>query len=333
MATINGNNNSEYIPGTGGNDLIFGNGGDDYIEAFGGNDIIYGGTGDDVIFGGAGFDDIYGGSGVNDLFGGNGDDWFIMSSRGSSFSDDWIGDFQLGYDSIDVSAWGISDFSQIKELMKTDSTGSAWFNAFYKGYDHYLTIDGVPEAALISSDFIYSNSGAKSETGTAFADTLFGSRFNDTLNGAGGADILLGGNGSDVLNGQAGKDKLIGGKGNDVLRGGTGADTLQGDAGADIFDFNSVAESPAGGGRDTILDFELGLDIINLAGIDANSLLGGNQAFDWIGSAAFTAAGQLRYFFSGPDTIIAGSTDADGYAEFQIRITDKFVPIASDFVL
>lgn len=333
MAIINGSNRSEYIPGTGGNDLIFGYGGDDYIEAFGGNDIIYGGNGDDVIFGGAGLDDIYGGSGVNDLFGGGGEDWFIMSSRGNNFSDDWIGDFQLGLDSIDVSAWGISDFSQIKELMKTDPSGSAWLNAFYNGYDHYLTIDGIPERALISSDFIYSNSGAKTETGTAFADTMFGSRSADTLHGAGGADILLGGFGADILNGNAGKDKLIGGKGNDVLRGGAGADVLQGGAGADIFDFNAVSESPAGSGRDTILDFELDIDVINLAGIDANVLLGGNQAFQWIGNAGFTDAGQLRYFFSGADTIIAGSTDADSTAEFQIRITGHFVPISGDFVL
>ncbi|MGC4095679.1 MAG: hypothetical protein QM706_01065 [Nitrospira sp.] len=63
------------------------------------------------------------------------------------------------------------------------------------------------------------------------------------------------------------------------------------------FDYNSVSESAAGTGRDTIIGFTgsdpggQGEDQIDLTTIDANAVVSGNQAFTYIGSAAFTAAG------------------------------------------
>lgn len=57
-------------------------------------------------------------------------------------------------------------------------------------------------------------------------------------------------------------------------------------------------------------------DQIDLQDIDAHELLSGNQAFTWIGNAAFTAAGQLRY--SGG--VLQGSTDADAAPEFEIQL-------------
>ncbi len=81
-----------------------------------------------------------------------------------------------------------------------------------------------------------------------------------------------------------------------------------------------VGESPAGVGRDIIRDLAgagaaLG-DRIDLTTIDANSLAAGNQAFAYIGGAAFTAAGQLRY----AGGILSGSTDADAAVEFEIQL-------------
>jgi Ca2+-binding RTX toxin-like protein len=49
---------------------------------------------------------------------------------------------------------------------------------------------------------------------------------------------------------------LFGGSGNDMLIGGRGKDTLTGDRGADQFVFG------AGDGRDTVTDFEDGIDRI-----------------------------------------------------------------------
>ncbi|MBA3447437.1 MAG: M10 family metallopeptidase C-terminal domain-containing protein [Pseudaminobacter sp.] len=314
MAIIRGTNYSENIYGTSSGDTIYGFGGHDYIDGRAGNDLIYGGDGDD---------DILGGTGVNDLWGGTGADWFIMSARSTGSSDDWIGDFTSGVDRVDVSAWGVSDISQLRALFSTDSTGSATLNATYNGYNHFLTIDDVRATELISSDFVYSNSGARSVVGTAYADTLFGSRGNDTLTGGGGNDKLLGGIGNDVMSG---------GSGNDDLHGGAGGDRLTGGSGYDHFVFASVSES-IGLGRDFIADFQEDLDLINLADIDANANLAGNQAFSFVGGAAFSGSGQLNYAFSGNNTIVSGNIDSDAAAEFQVVLAGRHFLIGDDFVV
>ena len=58
-------------------------------------------------------------------------------------------------------------------------------------------------------------------------------------------------------------NSLMGGAGNDVLIGGWGADRLAGGAGADIFLFRDAADSTRGA-RDTIIDFTVGTDRIDL---------------------------------------------------------------------
>ena len=332
MAIINGTNGSEYIPGTGNRDIISGFGGNDTIRGFGGADDLYGGKGNDYLDGGPGDDNLIGGDGVNDLEGGRGYDWFIMSTRGAGFSDDWILDFQFDIDRIDVSQWGVSDFSQLKELLRTDSGGNAFLNATYGGYDHYLTIGNVFASELVSSDFIYSNAAAKNETGTASFDTLFGSRFADVLDGAGGNDILLGGIGTDTLRGGTGNDRLVGGAGNDTVEGGAGRDNLSGGAGRDVFLFRTIADSQPGN-SDIISDFQPDLDIINLATIDAIAGTAGNQQFTFIGGAGFTAAGQVNFTHAGGDTIITANVNSDLAADFRIVIDGIFTPIAADFVL
>ncbi len=315
MATIYGHNYSETINGTSFGDTIYGYGGDDRIFGNAGNDVLYGGTGNDYLAGGLG---------VNDLWGGTGNDRFAISIRGTGSSDDWIGDFQFDLDRVDVSLWAISDFSQIKALIGNDSTGSASFNATYGGYNHYLTIAGVATAELIAADFIYSNGGAKTQTGTAYADTLFGSRYADSLTGGAGNDNLLGG---------IGNDRLIGGTGNDRLFGGSGYDLMTGGTGFDEFHFNALSDSLPTSARDRITDFQLDVDVIDLSDLDARIGTSGNQAFAWIGGAAFTASGQLRYAYSGNDTIISGNTDTDSAAEFQFVLSGRFALIAGDFVL
>ena len=181
-----------YFYGTNASENIYGTSSHDVIYGYGGNDYLYGGFGNDHLYGGSGDDDLVGGSGINTLYGGYGYDWFIMSARSTSSSDDLIADFEFGYDKIDVSAWGVSDFSQIKAILGS-YYGDARLNAFAGGYSHVLTVDGVAPSQLIASDFIYSGSGARNLVGTSYADTMFGSRFNDTINGGYGDDILLGG--------------------------------------------------------------------------------------------------------------------------------------------
>ena len=322
---VYGTNYSETIYGTNYSESIYGYGGHDAIYAYGGHDYLNGGSGNDRLYGGSGNDDLVGGTGYNDYWGGSGYDWFIMSGRGSAgFSDDVIHDFTFDVDKVDVSAWGVSDFGQIEALLGRDSTGSATLNAYYYGYDHRLTIDGVAPSELVSSDFVYSNSGAQTVNGTSRADVLFGSRYGDVINGNGGADILLGG---------LGNDSLRGGTGNDDLIGGLGKDTLRGDSGYDIFAFLTPSETPNGSGRDRILDFDRRYDLIDVEEIDANTFFSGDQDFEFIGKSSFDAAGQIRYANSGGNTIISGNTDNDSTPEFQIELAGTYTLSESDFLL
>ena len=66
-----------------------------------------------------------------------------------------------------------------------------------------------------------------------------------------------------MLKGNAGTDTLNGGEGDDILIGGTGTDTLTGGAGADVF------TATVGGGADTLIDFVVGTDLIDLTAFGA----------------------------------------------------------------
>jgi serralysin len=101
----------------------------------------------------------------------------------------------------------------------------------------------------------------------------------------------------EVIKGLAGNDVIHAGDGADIIIGGSGKDSLFGEAGADIFDLNKIKESGVGIKlRDTIKDFEDGVDKIDLTTIDANTTISGNQKFKIIGeNVAFThKAGQLH---------------------------------------
>ena len=84
---------------------------------------------------------------------------------------------------------------------------------------------------------------------------------------------------------------MNGGLDNDVLVGGLGRDVMTGGGGFERFDFNSAGESlPGLFSRDVITDFVgngiFAGDVIDVSTIDANVLLLGNQAFNFIGAAA-----------------------------------------------
>src|SRR5438045_4651377 len=341
MADIFGTDFSETLRGTSGDDNIYGRGGDDSLYGRDGNDRLDGGTGNDFLSGGSGDDILIGGDGANDLFGDTGADLFTVSPRtATGFSDDLIGDFKFDVDQVDLTAWGVSDFSQVQALRQFDSYGDATLNAYYAGQDHWLTLNNVDPRDLISSDFIYADPAAITATGTTLDDVMFGSRFDDVLGGGAGNDTLLGGLGNDRLSGSSGDDNLIGGDGNDSMAGSTGSDYLEGDAGADSLnggsgrDFlygdsgNDRLQGGAGtddlyggsgadrfifangdfGGMtrstaDFIGDFSHSEgDKIDLRQVDA--ITGGlDDAFTFIGNQGFSGvAGQLRYFVSNGDT-------------------------------
>jgi Ca2+-binding RTX toxin-like protein len=84
--------------------------------------------------------------------------------------------------------------------------------------------------------------------------TIAGTNKNDILDADDGVTDL-----SDLLFGKQGKDQLFGLDGDDFLNGGQGKDQLSGGEGADTFVFNK------GSGKDTIMDFEVGVDVIQIA--------------------------------------------------------------------
>ena len=95
---------------------------------------------------------------------------------------------------------------------------------------------------------------------------------------------------------------------------------MNGGAGDDHYDFNALANSGVTAAtRDRIIGFgaNANLDKIDLATIDANALVAGNQTF--IFGGAFTA-GHVRAVQSGANALIELNTDADAGAEMVIQL-------------
>jgi hypothetical protein len=113
------------------------------------------------------------------------------------------------------------------------------------------------------NDFINGIKGNDSLDGGAGNDSIYGGRGLDMLTGSGGNDILFGGRDADSLDGGIGNDSLYGGKGDDTLLGGLGDDFLNGENGNDFLTGGAGGDRfllNSGGGSDTILDFEVGID-------------------------------------------------------------------------
>jgi Ca2+-binding RTX toxin-like protein len=178
-------------------------------------------------------------------------------------------------------------------------------------------------------------------TGTTGADIITGSSQNDIIDGGGGNDTLQGLAGNDKLNGGTGNDRLIGGTGNDLLTGGSGKDVMTGGAGNDAFDFNRITDSGKTSlTRDAITDFTHGHDKIDLKDIDAIAGTPANDAFKFIGTAAFHhVKGELHFVkVDNPGsthdfTIVEGDVNGDGHADFQIQLNGLVALTKGDFIL
>lgn len=191
-------------------------------------------------------------------------------------------------------------------------------------------------------DLIMGLDGADKIDGRAGDDLLDGGGGNDDLAGGDGADLLTGGTGddklsggagSDALRGEDGRDTISGGDGDDIIIGGAAADQLTGGLGSDIFVFEKASDAPRRVGssaRDGITDFDAAADRIDLSMIDANSNVTGDQDFDFIGASSFTReAGQVRY----ASGILAGDTNGDGIADFEIQLSTRPILTADSLIL
>lgn len=169
----------------------------------------------------------------------------------------------------------------------------------------------------------------------AVIENASGGDGDDRIIGNGYANLLVGNAGADRLYGGSGADELHGGVGDDYLVGGRGADLLLGGLGADIFDFDHVKDSRRST-RDTILDFDVDADIIDLRTIDANTGRAGNQAFKFIGTHGLTSKGHqvhVRYDTVHELTIVEGDINGNRKADFHIVLTGLLTLTKGDFIL
>jgi Ca2+-binding RTX toxin-like protein len=197
------------------------------------------------------------------------------------------------------------------------------------------TIDTVTELANAGTDTVQFTASAANQgyqlganvENLTILGTLAANGFGNT-----GVNTFIGNRANNAFNGGNGNDNLNGGAGNDTLTGGAGRDALNGGAGRDIFDLNASSESARGVNRDIISGFSRTQDDrIDLRTIDADrDGTAGNQAFKFIGSAAFSRVdGQLR--FSGG--VLQGDTNGDRIADFEIKVTGVSSMVGGDFFL
>jgi Ca2+-binding RTX toxin-like protein len=131
-------------------------------------------------------------------------------------------------------------------------------------------------------------------------------------------------------------NNLVGGGGDDVLIGGGSADHLWGGTGKDIFRYLDIADSGTNFRlTDMIRDFSHAEgDVIDLSGIDANSIRGGNQAFRLLGATTFDGrAGALILEVTAYGPTLYGDIDGDGIADFEIEVEMSGDLTATDLVL
>ena len=262
---------------------------------------LRGNGGADTLYGYDGDDLLYGGSGNDALYGGNGND-SLLGGAGADVLD--------GGANTDTVYYNDSTTGLVVSLLTPSS------NTGIAAGDTYISIENL--------------------FGSSFADSLSGDNNNNTIWGAAGNDYIYGNGGNDALNGGDGNDVLNGGAGNDTLVGGAGLDQLYGGLGADSFVFTALSDSTvATAGRDIIYDFNYAQgDRIDLRLIDANVFAAGDQAFTFIGTAAFTGvAGQLHVQVAGGNTIVSGDVNGDKVADFAITVAGANVLSSSNYLL
>ncbi len=280
--SLNGGSGDDQLSGEYGNDVANGGSGNDLLDGGRDNDTLNGGADNDTLSGGYGNDHLYAGTGDDMLYGGRNDD--ILN--GGSGSDLLDGDY--GHD---VLNGGNGD----------DTLSGGHNNDKLNAGSGLDELDGG-----YGNDTLYGGGGDDALTGGAGNDQLFGGSGNDVIFGDAGNDIIHGGGGSNTadyssfdadlkiwlhnnkahglqigtdslkymqnINSGSGDDHLQGtsginvinaGDGDDYVRSLKGEDILTGGGGADQFVYRAYDLDAA----DTITDFEIGTDVIDLSSL------------------------------------------------------------------
>ncbi len=289
---------------------------------------------DNQITGNTGKNLLDGGIGADTLVGGAGNDTYVVDNVGDVIT-------ELSGQGTDIVrssiSWTLGANLERLELTGTDAidgfgnslnnrlTGNSAANLLDGGTGNDTMVGGLGNDTYVvdsTTDVVTESSNQGADLVLSSVTWTLGSNLeNLTLTGA----SAINGTGNtlaNLLRGNAAANTLSGGNGADTLIGGAGVDSLTGGSGADVFRFESAGDSGVGVGlRDIITDFVNGTDKIDLSAIDANSGAAGKQDFVGIGTAAFSAAGQVRYVFDGTNTIVQANTDSNfSTVEFEIQV-------------
>jgi serralysin len=241
-----------------GNDFSYANGFGVYMVGSNNADELVGSTQADPIQGGGGGDVITGGGGADAISGGAGSDRFVYrvaseSSQAAGY--DNLYDFETGIDFIDLTLLNTTSIS----IIRTDN-GSSFVFAQTASGDFLTTAD---RRTVHATDILYGNNHGVYLVGSANADALVGSALNDPI---------------------------YAGAGNDTITGGGGADTLGGQGGADTFVYVAASDSRVSA-ADIIVDFETGVDRIDLTGVRTGASDTFGIAYSGSGSFLFVDLG------------------------------------------
>jgi Ca2+-binding RTX toxin-like protein len=358
---LTGNDDFNILWGQGNADKLYGLGGVDWLYGGDDNDILDGGAGGDYLDGGAGssnwavyfdaparvvaslvtggtvgdaagdvfvsiqnlwgsnFDDELRGDGTaNRVYGSGGND--IIDGLGAADQlDGGAGDDTLDGGSGNDEMWGGKD----NDNYIIDSAGDLVFEQIGEGNDAAFTSATYTLRTGQEIEELHTTN----QMGTVAID-LIGNEFGNMVVGNDGANTIAGSRAGDDADG-------------DGLEDYDGLDLLIGGGGNDRFVWTGRNESGvAGDEADKVQNFTPGEDLLVVSPIDANEMIAGNQAFTFIGTGAFTAAGQVRYFTSGLDTyiqfnvddvLVASSGDVD--SEMTIHLLGTYTVEASWFDL
>jgi Ca2+-binding RTX toxin-like protein len=289
---------SKLVEGTSGADFILGAQNVDNLMRGGqGGDYIWANRGDDTINGGAGADTIDGFFGNDVIYGQYGKD--IINGNKSH-------DLIYGGPGNDTISGGLDN--------DTIHGGIGW-DLVFGGSEHDKVFGNA------GNDRLFGGPGNDTIFGSNGHDKLYGDFGNDILRGGSHNDLLDGGSGHDRLAGGTGEDSLTGGWGQDLLLGGEGVDLLRGGPGEDTFIFHSPRDAPTGRTKDTIVDFQRGIDTLDLHVMDANVSRRGNQAFDFSDSGP--AAHSVWVVRHQDHVILRGDVTGDGNADFAIKFLNE----------
>lgn len=330
----------------GGSDTIFGsvtvntlaNGGDwiENITLTGTADIdaignllanrLTGNSGANRLTGNGGDDVLDGGAGADVMDGGRGSDTYYIDNAGDRVVEDRLGAFDTIYGSVTVNtltnggAWiedviltGTGDIDAVGNRLDNRLTGNSGSNILNgyggadimeggDGLDVYI-VDNVGDQVIETGG----TAGGLDHVSSFISYTLGDSVENLQLLGV----VDIDGSGNDARN------TIVGNGGDNRITGGGDVDILQGRGGVDTFVYTDVADSTLAG-YDRILD--LGADdFIDLAAVDANSRIAGDQDFTQVERFTRTA-GELTMIHDAARnfTTLLGDVDGDGRADFRI---------------